>query len=345
MGRPRGASTRILSTEDRGGAGEGRYRVRYLLEGRKSSIGFATEREAKAFVRKFEAEYASQTGPTVAEALGLWLADRKAQGFREYPYHRRWPVECLREVMDEPVAALVGPAFEAGYIQFADRVAADTSRLGLICLRQFGAWLVARRYLREDPASTLKPRGVRKRGKPQFLTEREMLAFQGEAFRRARAGDVCALAALLGLFCGLRSCEVRALEGKHVDLHRIIRVPATKTERGRPVKVLIDEMWGMVEERAASGGKLVPRGWKALVESVKSIGRAAGVSNADDLVFHSLRGAFATLATEKLAAFEAVAAAMGHTSYVITGAHYATPESQAEAGARARLRVLTGGRE
>ena len=46
---------------------------------------------------------------------------------------------------------------------------------------------------------------------------------------------------------------------------------------------------------------------------------------------HSLRGLHATLAIEEGASGEAVARALGHTSFEITAKHYATPDSVANA--------------
>ena len=46
---------------------------------------------------------------------------------------------------------------------------------------------------------------------------------------------------------------------------------------------------------------------------------------------HSLRGLHATLAIEEGASGEAVARALGHTSFEITAKHYASPDSVANA--------------
>jgi integrase len=345
MGRRLGPSTRIIGIEDRGGSGPGRYRVRYLLDGRKLAYGAATAGAAAAFVAKFEREHAGETGATVGETIDAWLDDRRAQGLAVHAYYGRWVRECLDAVLEAPVASATGSAMQDGYRACADRVAGATARLALTCLKMFGGYLVEQRVCRENPAAGIKPRGVAKKGKPQIETRREVVAFDAEALRRARGGDRAALGVLLGLHLGRRCGEVRRLESRHVDLDRVIRVPGTKSAAAaRPAVVASDEVWTLVEQARDAGGRIVPHGDHRLIDVVREVAHAAGVTNADQLVFHSLRGMAASLATGGGAAFDAIAKALGHSSYTVTAQHYASPTSQAQAAGERRLAVLQGGR-
>jgi integrase len=233
-----------------------------------------------------------------------------------------------------------------GYKAATTTRAGGGARLLLSCLRTFGAYLVDEKIVRENPAAGIKPRGVVVKGKAQIETRRELLAFQAEAFKRARAGDRASLGVLLGLHLGLRSGEVRQLEARHVDLDRTLRVPGTKTAAAaRAVRIVSDDLWQLVEQAAKGGGRLIPvRISETLARRVRDIAVAAGVANADQLVFHSLRGIAASLATEGGAAEAAIAAALGHASYKVTAEHYASPASQEAAAGERRFKVLKGGR-
>ena len=66
------------------------------------------------------------------------------------------------------------------------------------------------------------------------------------------------------------------------------------------------------------------RGRKYYVNHIKRLCRLAGVP---EVVPHSLRGLHATLALEGGATADAVAKALGHSSFAITEQHYASPSS------------------
>jgi integrase len=345
MGRPRGPGTRVLSLEDRGGSGPKRFRVRYLLDGRPVSVGFATAREAAAVVARIEKLAAVRPEVTVQDTIARWLDDRRAQKLPVYPYYERWVSTVLADELGDPIATITPKVIADNYRAKTGHLAVATAKLALICLKVFGGYLVEQKLIGENPAAGLKNKAQAKKGKARIETRRETLAFMEEAFRRAREGDRVALGVLLGLFLGLRSGEVRALEARHVDLDRVIRVPGTKTENApRPVRVVSDELWELVDSAARAGGRLVPYGWKVLVTRTKQIGRAANVANADQLVFHSLRGMAASLALEGGAAEAAIASALGHASFEVTAAHYASAESKDAAASRTRMTVLRGGK-
>jgi integrase len=251
----------------------------------------------------------------------------------------------LDAVLDSPAGAATGAAMANGYKTTCEGRAGASCRLILSCLRTFGQFLVDEKLAKENPAGGIKPRGVAKKGKAQIETRRELLAFQAETFRRAGEGDRASLGVLLGLHLGMRSAEVRALEPRHIDLDRTIRVPGTKTTAAvRSLRIVSDELWTLVDQAARAGGHLVPFWGSTLIIRVRQLAQAAGVSNHMALTFHSLRGMAASLATEGGAAESAIAAALGHKSYAVTAEHYATPASQEAAAGQRRFQVLKGGR-
>lgn len=136
MGRPKGAATRILSTEDRGGSGAKRYRVRFVLNGDESSRGFATAKQAAKFVEKFELEAARTSGKTVEAVIADWKAER--EGLRLYmpAYYTRQVTTCLADVLDQPISAATADAALEGWTAYAKtHAAASVHRRGRHRLR------------------------------------------------------------------------------------------------------------------------------------------------------------------------------------------------------------------
>lgn len=346
MGRPRGSATRILSTEDRGGRGAKRHRVRYLLNGAESSRGFATAGQAKAFVAKFEFEAARVSGKTVEVIIADWKAERESLRLYCPAYYTRQVTACLVDVLDQPVSAATAQAAHDGWTEYAKGHAGATALQARACLKIFAKWLVKKRLTLANIADGIEPPGDVKKGKPQIETVRELYAFRDEAWRRADLGDRASLGVLIGLYLGLRSGEVKSLWPRHIDLGRTVVVPGTKTAAAkRIVPVMVERLWVLLDAAAETGGPIVPASYSTLIRRVQECARAVGVANADDLCFHSLRGMAASLATKNGAAFAAIAEGLGHTSYEgMTAQHYATPESQQAAGAGRTLAVLQGGR-
>lgn len=344
MGRPAGPKTRILSVEDRGGSGPNRYRVRYLLNGGESFCCFATSRQAQGFVEKFDREKARTAGQTVALTINTWLTERAANQQPCPSYYKRLVTTCLEDILDQPIAAITGPAMIEGWTRYADTVAGATARQALKSVRVFGKWLVKKKLVLANPASEIEFSREIKKGKPQIETVRELYAFRDEVWRSARAGDRASLGVLIGLYLGLRSAEVQALQARHVDLHQRLVIPGTKSDAARrTVPVKVPELWALLDEAAKQGGRIVPCGRDTLIRRVRAAAKAGKVANHEELCFHSLRGMAASLATENGAAFDAIARGLGHVSYEgITAKHYATKDSQEAAASSAALSVLQG---
>lgn len=345
MGRPPGKQTRILSLEDRGGRGPKRYRVRGLLNGGEFARGFATARKAQDFVEKFELEAARTSGQTVRMTIEAWRLDRVATDQYIPAYYVRQVTTCLKDVLDEPISAATGPAAVAGWEEYASTVAGATASQSLAVLRIFAKWLVKKRLALVNITEGMEFVGRINKGKPQIETVRELYAFRDEVWRRAEAGDRGSLGVLIGLYLGLRSSEVRSLEARHIDLGHTVVVPGTKTAAAkRIVPVMVPRLWDLLDAAAKEGGFIVTASQDALVRRVREAAKAAKVSNWSGLVFHSLRGMAASLATKNGAAFAAIAEGLGHTSYEMTAAHYASQDSQGEAHTKAAMTVLQGGR-
>lgn len=343
MGRPRGAATRILSTEDRGGRGAKRHRVRYVLNGRESARGFATARQAQKFIDQFEAEAVRASGKTVEMTIEDWKADRIATGQYMPAYYERHVKRCLRDVLDQPLVAATGGAAADGWEDYAGGVAGATAAQALATLRIFAKWMVKRKLALVNITEGIEFEGQINKGKPQIETVRELYAFRDVVWARAEAGDRGSLGVLIGLYLGLRSAEVLALEARHIDVNHTVVVPGTKTAAAkRRVPVMVPRLWDLLDAAAKEGGFIVTVSQDTLIRRVRDAATAAKVSNATGLVFHSLRGMAASLATKSGAAFAAIAEGLGHTSYDVTAKHYASMDSQDAAATGAATSVLDG---
>ena len=85
------------------------------------------------------------------------------------------------------------------------------------------------------------------------------------------------------------------------------------------------------------------RTWNAYYNvRVRALCRLAGVP---EVVPHSLRGLHATLALEGGATADAVAKALGHSSFAMTEQHYASPSSVSNARSSRVAQTLGGGGE
>jgi len=273
-----------------------------------------------------------------------WKADRAAVNKPLPRYRERHLEACLKDIFDQPIAAATGVATLEGWQEYSKGVAGATSQAALGTLKMFGKWLMAKRLMTTNIADGIAFEGVAKKGKPQIETVRELYAFRDEVWRRAEAGDRGALGVLVGLYLGLRSGEVQRLEARHVDIGRSVVVPGTKTAAAkRTVPVMVPRLWALLDAAAREGGRLVPVGYETLCRRVVAAAKSAGVANAEELCFHSLRGMAASLATKNHAAFSAIAEGLGHTSYEgMTAKHYATPGSRSSRDAAAAISVLDG---
>jgi integrase len=349
MPRPKGPAHRIIGIEDRGGTGAGRFRLRFVDGGEPDSRGFATRAQAEAFQKVLERGWEKRAGVTVGQSIEGWLADRAAQGQAVQRYHHRWVPQMLADLTDEPVAGLTTAELADRYKKLADTVAGATSHLAFACLKLYTAYLVDARHTRVDLAEGLSKRGVARAGRAQIETTRELHAYRDELWKRAWGGDRMCLAILISLYCGLRPGETQKLCGRHVDVDRQLVVPGTKTEASwRVLQIESDDLWKLLEEVAEEVGPTGPLCRfpnDKINPKVREVARAAGVANADELVFYSMRGQAASMGRTNGAALRAIADALGQASTRITDRHYVSQKASDVGDQRARFKVLQGGLE
>ncbi len=344
MPRPKGPSHRIIGIEDRGGTGAGRFRLRFVDGGEPDSVGFATEEEAKAFAKVLERGWEKRAGITVGQSIEAWLADRAAQGQAVQRYHRRWVPQMLADIADEPVSILSADDLTDRYKKLADTLAGATSHLVHACLGLYCAYLVEARHTRTDLAAGIGKRGVAKAGKPQIETTRELHAYRDELWKRAWGGDKACVAVLIALYCGLRPGETQKLCGRHVDVDRQLVVPGTKTEKSwRVLRVESDDLWELLERTAKEVGPAEPLCKvyeKTIIKRIREVATAAGVANADELVFQSMRGQASSVARANGAALRAIADGLGQASEAISRRHYVSAKAEGEGAQKVILRLV-----
>jgi integrase len=173
----------------------------------------------------------------------------------------------------------------------------------------------------------------------------EAIRFAEAAFSEAELNPhSSATGALLALCTGMRAKEIITRTARHVnDGGRQISVTRGKTKKAtRPLKVPSERL-RLIVCRAVEGLRPDDRIFQytrhALYETVNRICRDCDVT---EVGCHGLRRTFSTTAIVSGAAEEAVAKAMGHTSFAVTKKHYVAPGSVEQSQADAvvsRLRV------
>jgi integrase len=192
-----------------------------------------------------------------------------------------------------------------------------------------------------NPFSTIEPVGRRSTGKAQLTRDEAQrlsrVAVQ-QAQAQAQAGDAAAVGALLMLHMGLRQGEVGSRIARDVDHDgQVLIIPFGKTATSRRrLKVpqwLQPHLVRLVDGKAAGDLLFSADGQKPRPHQYwwRKVHELCDAANVPRVCPHSLRGLHATLAIEEGASGEAVARALGHTSFEITAKHYATPDSVANA--------------
>ena len=255
--------------------------------------------------------------------------------------------ELLRSITPNRAAAL--------YVAETERVtpggrlvAVATHHLLLDWAKSFFRWCVEKNYVSENPFAKVRKLGRRKTGKLQ-LTADEARRFLDAAMTRIRTGDAGALAVALQLSLGLRSSEVLSRRVRDVDENgSILIIPDGKTENARRRPQVPDflrpHLLSLIQDKRPDAfifGVFGTEGARTtyLRRRVHDLCKQAGVPI---VCPHSLRGLHATLALRQGVSSQAVAAALGHSSFAITARHYADPSALLDARVRNVLIALKG---
>lgn len=183
---------------------------------------------------------------------------------------------------------------------------------------------------RVEPSGEGEGEGRRRHGKPQLRID-EARRWTAKALELAAAGEAGAVAAMMALLMNMRCSEIISRVARDVDdSARVLWITVSKTEAGRRTfevpGVLVPHLRRVAEGKKAEA-LLFGRHWRDWPRAwVKRICDLAGVPR---VCAHAMRGAHASLATERGVTAHAVAAALDHESETTTLRSYATPAAVA----------------
>jgi len=324
---------------------------------------FSTEKEAFKMKRETERLLGLAAEKTIREALTdyeVFLRDVK--GNRPLSVAQtKWRVETFFADLDVPVRKITPERAARCYAALTERtrtvkvkegdevvgkrvrLSSDTHRNALIEARSFLKWCVGKAWLPANPLAGVEGIGKRRHGKEQPTVD-EARKWYAAAMKLADEGEDGAVAALVTLLMGFRCSEVVSRQVRDLDDNgRLLRVPRTKTEKGRRIQeipaVLRPYLLELAEGKKAHDllfgyhDRAWPRKW------VQRICAKSGVTR---VTAHGMRGAHSTLATAHGITAHVVAAALGHASSATTLQSYVKPDAVANARQEKALAALEG---
>lgn len=299
-----------------------------------------TEGHARQIAEAFLEEALKAGKVSIAEAIGVFLADQSARGNRPstvqaYRYALK---RFFGSVGDSDLASLTARKAEQLYEQLrSSGLSTDSHRNYLLQARTFLSFCVGKGWIRANPLEKVRGEGRRRHGKPQLTLDESRTLYKICMSEAAR--EDAALAVLLALTMGLRAGEIVSRTVRDLDDRgRVLRIGsneaigfAPKTTKSRRAIQIPEAIRPLLALRARSklpsallfageGGGPHWRDWVA--ESVRRYCRRAGLPV---VCAHSLRGVAATLSTQAGAAAEAVAQLLGHESVGMTRRAYIEP--------------------
>jgi len=340
--------------------GPSKYRLVIAEDGQKRSVCFKTAEDAEDLKNKLIRHEDQAKAKTIGELVDMWL------DFMERGGQKQATSEYLARVLKgwlpvrSAASALSAPTAGAMYAALTERVSPHTKRklpvtthhLHLYVAKRLWKWAMEQGLCKSNPWLNVTPIGRKSKGKPQLRID-EARKLEAVAMQRAKEGDVPALGTLLMMYLGLRQGELAARVARDIDDDgRVLWVPFGKTHNARrrlripeQLRPLILRL--MATKRSADEPLFYPAThkcvWRAYYNvRVRALCRQAGVP---EVVTHSLRGLHATLALEGGATSDAVAKALGHSSFAMTEQHYASPSSVSNARSSRVAEMLGGGGE
>ncbi|MBL9002867.1 MAG: tyrosine-type recombinase/integrase [Myxococcales bacterium] len=324
----------------------GKWRI-YLIDGsdRKAFLS-ATRAEAEAMKATLTARAQALSERTIGDTLDAYRDYRVrvrgvlAKTADDHCRHLRalLPVEdALSTLTAERAGRLYRDYTERANHYTGKPIAVATHQWVLLIAKCWGRWLVKAGIVAQNPFSAVEPIGRRSTGKAQ-LTRDEAQRLSRVAVQKAQAGDIAAVGVLLMLHIGLRQGEVTSRIARDVDHEgRVLIIPFGKTATSRrrlKVPQWLQPYVSRLTDGKAAGDLLFSADGRKLRPHQywwRKVHEICDAANVPRVCPHSLRGLHATLAIEEGTSGEAVARALGHTSFEITAKHYATPDSVANA--------------
>ncbi len=292
--------------------------VESTAAGEKSTCSFASEKLALEYIAEYNDE---AHGRTMSGVLDEYLRLRKGDikpkshdtlGYRLKAFLRVTERDRLLSQVDEDVAAEL-------YRMRVAETKADTHRAELAAAGAMFAWCIERGWVARNPFDRVKPVG-RKRRRTEHLRIDEARKFLEACLNDLTdAGLACAIAVLLGL----RASEVINLRVRDIDDGaRVLWVDESKSEAGERHLSIPEVIRTRLRKKIANrpaGDRLfgtVGRHWLA-----HHVERLCELAEVQAVGPHALRRTWSALAAEALP-IEAVSAALGHASTMITKRHY-----------------------
>lgn len=330
------------------------FRLKVAENGIERSIKFRTQEEAERVKDELLRKYAAANRKTVAEALPEWVAEStpnvKQSTIDNYTKMMAVLPQSLvmAQLTEEDASMLYHQQIERVSLHTHRKVSTATQHLFLWVARHFWIWAIDKGYAKMNPWMKVRRVGKANVGKPQLRID-EARKLEAVAMQRAETGDVPALGVLLMLYLGLRQGEVAARVARDIDDDgRVLWVPSGKTKNARRRLKIPEQIRPLVLARieGVQPDELIfyPNDHKGFHREyyrvrLTRLCRQAGVPS---VCPHSLRGMHATLALEGGATGDAVAKALGHGSFEMTKAHYASASSVSNSDA-GRVAAALGG--
>lgn len=334
--------------------GPSSFRLKVAENGVQRSIKFRTQEEAERVKDELHRKYTATNRKTVAEALPEWVEETtpnvKPRTIANYTKMlARLPQSlAMAQLAEEEANKLYHQQIERVSLHTGRKVSTATQHLFLWVVRHFWIWAINKGYAKVNPWMKVRRVGKANVGKPQLRID-EARKLEAVAMQRADAGDVPALGVLLMLYLGLRQGEVAARVARDIDDDgRVLWVPSGKTKNARRRLKIPDQIRPLVLARieGTQSGKLIfyPNDHKRFHHEYykTQLARLCKLAGVPVVCPHSLRGMHATLALEGGATGDAVAKALGHGSFEMTKAHYASPSSVANSEAGRVAAALAG---
>lgn len=311
-----------------------------------------TEEEARELAEGFadgvRARVAQTVGALVEKYLD-WLAemDRKPltlKAARNFLAMLLGPMERLG------VVSVTEPRARQAYAELSRTSAAATHHAALGRARHLWKWAIRQGMAKHNPWLEVDKLGRANRGKPQLrIDEARRLA---DVCMARIVYDDAALGIAITQFMALRASEAAERIVRDVDDDgRLLWIPDSKTAAGKRALEIPEALRESVRLRTVGrkpGDRLFwlpsgkPLDRRSMDYYLQKYCKQAGVPV---VCLHSLRGQWASIAVGSGALSHVVARELGHASFTVTKAHYATPESISAAEQAKRLEVLQRGRK
>ncbi len=211
---------------------DGPWSVVLVLDGRRVTERAAGESEARRLEARYRRDLSTEVR-TAQDALEEWITWKAAtiKPVSVAALRSSLP-RFLGPVLGLPLTALRGKA-EDLYARAVSLFAVVTQRLALQRAKEWGAWLVRKRWLTVNPFAHVEPVGRPNVGKPQ-LREDEAALFLQKALEIWDAGRTWAAIPAVLLLLGTRVSETQAVEVRDLDRGgAVLWIAKSKTDAGK----------------------------------------------------------------------------------------------------------------